>query len=436
MAHAAIDVSDGLLQDFGHILQASHCGAELWLDALPAHPALAGLDESLRREALLSGGDAYELCFTARPLWREQIEILGRQLGVPVARVGTLVRGQGVRVLDGAGQAVPVAPRGFDHFADRPRTLHEGYPTARKTPGPARPILRPSAAWVFARPERILAFGLGSGLIYPAPGTWGTLVGWLLWAVLLRGLSDGWMVLVLLLSFGIGCWAAQRCGDALGVPDHGGINWDEIVAIWLVLWLMPHDFWSQAVSVALFRFFDIVKPPPVEPVRPALQERLRGHDRRHRRGPVCLAGGGAARPPGGVVMNERETRALAGEVGAALRAAGWLCATAESCTGGLLAGAITSCPGSSLWFERGFVTYSNAAKVEQLRVSPDTLERFGAVSEETAMEMAGGVRAGAGAPGPSGPVHHRDRRAGRRHPRQAGRHGVLRHRAPRRVPGS
>ncbi len=135
--------------------------------------------------------------------------------------------------------------------------------SAPGNPGPGRPIHRPSAAWVFARPERILAFGLGSGLIHPAPGTWGTLVGWLLWAVLLRGLSDGWMVLVLLLSFGIGCWAAQRCGDALGVPDHGGINWDEIVAIWLVLWLMPHGFWAQAVSVALFRFFDIVKPPPV-----------------------------------------------------------------------------------------------------------------------------------------------------------------------------
>ncbi|MGB6009616.1 CinA family protein [Castellaniella sp.] len=90
-------------------------------------------------------------------------------------------------------------------------------------------------------------------------------------------------------------------------------------------------------------------------------------------------------------MIDRDLRALAGEVGAALRAAGWLCATAESCTGGLLAGAITSCPGSSRWFERGFVTYSNAAKVEQLRVSVDTLERFGAVSEETAMEMAGGV---------------------------------------------
>lgn len=90
-------------------------------------------------------------------------------------------------------------------------------------------------------------------------------------------------------------------------------------------------------------------------------------------------------------MIDRDLRALAGELGAALRAAGWMCATAESCTGGLLAGAVTSCPGSSQWFERGFITYSNAAKIEQLRVSSDTLERYGAVSEETAMEMAGGV---------------------------------------------
>ncbi|GAA0225953.1 thiamine-phosphate kinase [Castellaniella daejeonensis] len=118
VAHAAIDVSDGLLQDLGHVLQASHCGAELWMDALPAHPALAGLDESLRRDALLAGGDAYELCFTARPLRREQIQALGRQLNVPVARVGTLVRGQGVRVLDGDGQAVPLVRRGFDHFSE------------------------------------------------------------------------------------------------------------------------------------------------------------------------------------------------------------------------------------------------------------------------------------------------------------------------------
>ena len=70
---------------------------------------------------------------------------------------------------------------------------------------------------------------------------------------------------------------------------------------------------------------------------------------------------------------------------------GWMMGCAESCTGGLLAGAITSMAGSSQWFERGFVTYSNAAKVQNLRVNEATLERFGAVSEETAMEMAAGV---------------------------------------------
>jgi nicotinamide-nucleotide amidase len=81
------------------------------------------------------------------------------------------------------------------------------------------------------------------------------------------------------------------------------------------------------------------------------------------------------------------------QLGEALSERGWMMACAESCTGGLLSAAITDVAGSSQWFERGFVTYSNEAKVEHLRVGIDTLERFGAVSEETAMEMAGGLLA-------------------------------------------
>jgi len=81
----------------------------------------------------------------------------------------------------------------------------------------------------------------------------------------------------------------------------------------------------------------------------------------------------------------------AAALGKLLADRGWLLGCAESCTGGLLSAAITDIAGSSQWFERGFVTYSNAAKMEQLRVGADTLERFGAVSEETAMEMAAGV---------------------------------------------
>lgn len=82
---------------------------------------------------------------------------------------------------------------------------------------------------------------------------------------------------------------------------------------------------------------------------------------------------------------------LAAELGLALKAKGLMLAMAESCTGGMAAQAITSVAGSSAWFDRGFVTYSNAAKMDMLGVSSDTLERFGAVSEQTASEMALGA---------------------------------------------
>jgi nicotinamide-nucleotide amidase len=84
---------------------------------------------------------------------------------------------------------------------------------------------------------------------------------------------------------------------------------------------------------------------------------------------------------------------LAESLGRALKARGALLATAESCTGGWAAQAVTAIAGSSDWFERGFVTYSNAAKQELLGVRRETLERHGAVSEETAREMAVGALA-------------------------------------------
>ena len=80
-------------------------------------------------------------------------------------------------------------------------------------------------------------------------------------------------------------------------------------------------------------------------------------------------------------------------VGARLNARGLRLATAESCTGGWVAGAVTAIAGSSAWFDRGFVTYSNDAKMEMLGVSAATLEAFGAVSEQTAGEMAAGALA-------------------------------------------
>lgn len=81
----------------------------------------------------------------------------------------------------------------------------------------------------------------------------------------------------------------------------------------------------------------------------------------------------------------------AARLGERCLARGVMLAGAESCTGGLIAATLTAVPGSSAWFERSFVTYSNASKLEQLGVSADTLEAHGAVSEETAREMAMGV---------------------------------------------
>ena len=91
-------------------------------------------------------------------------------------------------------------------------------------------------------------------------------------------------------------------------------------------------------------------------------------------------------------MNE-----LAQKVAAALKAKGLRLATAESCTGGWVAMALTAVPGSSDWFERGYVTYSNAAKQEDLGVAAKTLRAQGAVSEAVAREMAAGAQKRAGA---------------------------------------
>ena len=82
---------------------------------------------------------------------------------------------------------------------------------------------------------------------------------------------------------------------------------------------------------------------------------------------------------------------LAIRVGARLQSRNWMLATAESCTGGWVAASITAIAGSSAWFERGFVTYSNESKAEMLGVAPELIERHGAVSEEVARAMAVGA---------------------------------------------
>ena len=118
VAHAAIDISDGLLADLGHILERSQLGAEIHFDTLPAHPTLTHfLDQAWARDCLLAGGDDYELCFTAPPSRRGEIEAIGVRLGLHLSRIGSIAASGGLRLLDGNGNLMTTDKGGYDHFA-------------------------------------------------------------------------------------------------------------------------------------------------------------------------------------------------------------------------------------------------------------------------------------------------------------------------------
>lgn len=117
IAHAAIDISDGLLQDLGHILAASQVGATLHETDLPVDDSLAALPAVQVRGCVLGGGDVYQLCVTADPADRDRILQSARNIGVRITRVGSIVSQRGLRVLDAAGQPIGDLPGGFDHFA-------------------------------------------------------------------------------------------------------------------------------------------------------------------------------------------------------------------------------------------------------------------------------------------------------------------------------
>lgn len=117
VAHAAIDVSDGLIGDLGHILARSHCGATLDVDALPCGSALAAMELGLRRRFALAGGDDYELCFTAPAGRRAQVLAAAQTSNTPVCRIGRIEERMGLRLIDSNGQPVLLDLSSFDHFA-------------------------------------------------------------------------------------------------------------------------------------------------------------------------------------------------------------------------------------------------------------------------------------------------------------------------------
>ena len=124
-------------------------------------------------------------------------------------------------------------------------------------------ILRPSWRFLLSRPAHLIAFGFGAGLVPVAPGTWGTLLAFpLLW--LLQPWTDALeFLLAAAILFGLGVWACDATGRALGVADHGGMVWDETVAFLLVLFFTPAALHWQALAFLIFRLFDILKPPPI-----------------------------------------------------------------------------------------------------------------------------------------------------------------------------
>jgi phosphatidylglycerophosphatase A len=131
-------------------------------------------------------------------------------------------------------------------------------------------VLRPSWRFLLRHPAHFVAFGFGSGLMPVAPGTWGTLLAlplyWLIapWFTPAGAVNPSPEFLALVGGlFAVGIWACETTGRAIGVADHRGMVWDEVVAFLLVLFFVPANPVWQAVAFLVFRLFDILKPPPI-----------------------------------------------------------------------------------------------------------------------------------------------------------------------------
>ncbi|HYG54977.1 MAG TPA: phosphatidylglycerophosphatase A [Burkholderiales bacterium] len=123
-------------------------------------------------------------------------------------------------------------------------------------------VFRPGANLALSHPAHLISLGFGVGLIPAAPGTLGTLaiwpIGWFL-----AGFDPLFVLPLIFFFFLIGVWACGVTGRRLGIHDHNGMVWDEMVAFLLVLAIVPRELSWQVGAFVLFRFFDILKPPPI-----------------------------------------------------------------------------------------------------------------------------------------------------------------------------
>lgn len=129
-------------------------------------------------------------------------------------------------------------------------------------------IHRPDSRFMLAHPAHMIAQGFGSGLSPIAPGTVGSLFAWLSFNLLTARWPDFFTPLhwtwIIVAGFIIGIWACAVTGRNLGVADHGSMVWDEIIAFWIVMLLVtPGSLATQCWAFLWFRFFDMVKPPPI-----------------------------------------------------------------------------------------------------------------------------------------------------------------------------
>lgn len=132
------------------------------------------------------------------------------------------------------------------------------------TPSASAPLVHPGLRFLLAHPAHFIALGAGSGLPRWAPGTMGTLWAWAVFALLAPYLGDmGWALLIGCGTL-VGWWACTVTAGHMGIADSSHIVWDEVVAFWLILWLIsPTGFWTQLAAFALFRLFDAVKVGPM-----------------------------------------------------------------------------------------------------------------------------------------------------------------------------
>lgn len=130
----------------------------------------------------------------------------------------------------------------------------------------------PDARFVLAHPAHFIATGFGVGLVPYAPGTFGTLLGWILYWALAQVLPPLAVAFVAIPLFFVGVWACEVTGRALGVPDHGAMVWDEVVAFLPLAAVSSASLGLQAIAFALFRVFDIWKPFPIR----LLERRVKG----------------------------------------------------------------------------------------------------------------------------------------------------------------